>query len=134
MRKHILVIDDDIDTRSLLELYLGRFYRITSKSNGMEAKLWLDEGNLPDLIITDINMPEIGGYEFLKLIRNSGFFQEVPVVILTGLDDEEVKNKCNQQGVDEFIVKPFNPSDLLSKISALLKIPKFQAWPWLSAR
>lgn len=134
MRKHVLVIDDDIGIRSLLELYLGRFYRITSKSNGMEAMLWLENENLPDLIITDINMPEIGGYEFLKLIRGSGFFQDIPVVILTGLDDDEVKFKCYQQGGDEFITKPFNPGDLLTKINALLKMPRLHALPWLSAR
>lgn len=120
MRERILVIDDDIGIRSLLELYLNRFYAVTSKSNGLEAMLWLENGNIPDLIIVDINMPEIGGYEFLKLIRSSGFFQDIPVIILTGLDEWDIKEKCFQQGVNAFVTKPFNPSHLLSQIGSLL--------------
>lgn len=120
MRERILVIDDDIGIRSLLEIYLSRFYAVTSKSNGLEAMLWLENGNIPDLIIVDINMPEIGGYEFLKLIRSSGFFQDIPVIILTGLDEWDIKEKCFQQGVNAFVTKPFNPSHLLSQIGSLL--------------
>lgn len=125
MREHILVVDDDLGIRTLLEFYLGRYYTVTSKSNGLEAMLWLENGNIPDLIIADINMPEIGGYEFLKLVRSSGFFQEIPVIILTGLDDAEVKEKCFQQGGNDFMTKPFNPNRLLSQIDLLLnsKVP-----------
>lgn len=121
MKEHILVIDDDIGIRLLLELYLSRFYRVTTKENGLEAIRWMENGNLPDLIITDINMPEIGGYEFLKLIRNSGFFQDIPVVILTGLGEEEVKSKCGFWGAKGFLTKPFNPDNLLIMIHMLLK-------------
>lgn len=120
MREHILIVDDDFGIRTLLEFYLGRYYKVTSKSNGLEAMMWLENGNTPDLIIVDINMPEIGGYEFLKLVRSSGFFQDIPVIILTGLDDEDVKQKCLQQGSNGFVTKPFNPNRLLSHISTLL--------------
>lgn len=120
MREHILIVDDDFGIRTLLEFYLGRYYKVTSKSNGLEAMMWLENGNTPDLIIVDINMPEIGGYEFLKLVRSSGFFQDIPVIILTGLDDEDVKQKCLQQGSNGFVTKPFNPNRLLSHISTIL--------------
>ncbi len=120
MKEHILIIDDDMGIRSLLEFYLSRFYSVTTKSNGLEAMLWLENGNIPDLILVDINMPEIGGYEFLKLVRSSGFFQDIPVVILTGLLDDEVKSKCIQHGVDGFFTKPFNPNHLLTQINTLL--------------
>lgn len=127
MKSDILIIDDDIAIRSLLGFYLGKFYSVTSKGNGLEAMLWLENGNTPDLIIVDINMPEMGGYEFLKLVRSSGFFQDIPVIILTGLDDLEVKEKCFQQGGSGFMTKPFNPNRLLSQIDVLLntRVPSF---------
>lgn len=120
MKGHILIIDDDLGIRSLLQFYLGRYYNVTSKANGLEAMLWLEKGNFPDLIIVDVNMPEIGGYEFLKLVHSSGFFQDIPIVVLTGLNELEIKEKFCREGVNGFMTKPFNPNILLNEVNCLL--------------
>lgn len=116
-----MIIEDDNSIRYLLELFLKKYFSIDSKADGMEAMLWLDAGNMPDLIIADIEMPRLNGYEFIKNIKRSGFFKEIPVIILTGWDNADAKNKCLQEGADEFITKPFNPTQLLLKIENLLK-------------
>ncbi len=120
MKKHILIIDDDLGIRSLLQFYLGRHYTVTAKANGLQAMLWLEKGNFPSLIIVDVNMPELGGYEFLKLIRSSGFFQDIPTVILTGSDEGDTRENFYKEGANGFMTKPFNPNVLLSQVDSLL--------------
>ena len=74
---------------------------------------------MPDLILLDLNMPRIGGNEFLKNIRNSGFFRNIPVIVLSGHDDDEDIEKCFEMGATEFIQKPFNPIQLNQKINSI---------------
>ncbi|MCF8304035.1 MAG: response regulator [Bacteroidales bacterium] len=80
MKKHILVIDDEKSIRMLLENFLSKNYKVTSKTDGMDALNWMQEGNLPDLIVADIKMPNIDGYDFIKNIRASGYFKDIPLI------------------------------------------------------
>ncbi len=66
MKKQILAVDDDSSIRELLEFLLRNNYNVITKKDGMEAMMWLSEGNIPDLIITDIDMPRLNGYEFFR--------------------------------------------------------------------
>ncbi len=120
MKKQLLIIDDDIGIRSLLEFYLKKYYEVTVKSNGLEALLWLETGNIPDIIIVDINMPELGGYEFVRLIRGSGFFRDIPLMVLSGLTDDKVKMRCFAEGANLYMTKPFNPDMLLINLRTLI--------------
>ena len=121
MKKQILILDDDISIRTLLDLFLRKDYQVVAKKDGMEAMLWLENGNLPDLIVSDINMPRLNGSDFLMNLKKSGFFRSIPVIILSGIENENEKGKFLQNGAVDYIVKPFNPSDLLVKIDAVLK-------------
>ena len=82
---------------------------------------WLFHGNSPDLIIVDVDMPRLNGFEFLKNLRRSGFFQDIPVIVLSGIDRESVKAKCLDHGADDYLVKPFNPEEILEKIDHVLR-------------
>ena len=115
MRHKILVIDDEKSIRLLLENFLSKNYDVVSKSNGLEALEWL-EGNLPDLIICDLQMPEINGYDFTKQIRSSGFFDDIPIIILSGIEESSEKIKCFDMGADDYVVKPFNPKEIEARI------------------
>jgi DNA-binding response OmpR family regulator len=122
MKKKILVTDDEITIRTLLEKFLGTQYEVTAMANGQEALAWLQGGNLPDLMIVDLEMPSMDGYEFLQQVKSSGFFRAIPVMMLSGIDSSAERVKCLRAGALDFMIKPFNPEELLIKIDILLKI------------
>jgi two-component system, chemotaxis family, chemotaxis protein CheY len=120
MKKQILAVDDDSSIRELLEFLLRNDYNVITKKDGMEAMMWLSEGNIPDLIITDVDMPRLNGYEFFKNVRRSGFYRDIPIIVLSGLENSKLIITCLQQGADDYILKPFNPESLYAKIERVL--------------
>ena len=120
MKKQILAVDDDSSIRELLEFLLRNNYNVVTKKDGMEAMMWLSEGNIPDLIITDIDMPRLNGYEFFKNVRRSGFYRDIPIMVISGLENSKFIITCLQQGADDYILKPFNPESLYAKIDRVL--------------
>lgn len=60
----------------------------------MEAMLWLSSGNIPDLIITDLDMPRLNGFDFFKSMRSSGFYIDVPIIVLSGLENSKLVITC----------------------------------------
>ncbi|MCB0836648.1 MAG: response regulator [Bacteroidetes bacterium] len=122
-KKLILIVDDDDNIRMLLEFVLRKYYKIVTREDGLSATSWLMAGNFPDLIIADLEMPRLNGYHFLKNIRESGFFHDIPLVMLSGYESNEIKQKCLQQGADDYWIKPFNPADMLQKIEILTEKP-----------
>ena len=111
MKNKILVIDDEPSIRLLLENFLSKTYDVVVKSDGMEALTWL-EGNLPDLIICDIQMKNLDGYQFLEQLRYRGFTKHTPVIMLSGVESSKERIKCYQLGAQDFLSKPFNPEEL----------------------
>jgi len=120
MKKQILAVDDDSSIRELLEFLLRNNYHVITKKDGMEAMMWLSEGNIPDLIITDIDMPRLNGYEFFKNVRRSGFYRDIPIMVISGLENSKFIITCLQQGADDYILKPFNPESLYAKVERVL--------------
>ena len=119
MKKKILVIDDERTIRVLLENFLKE-YIVTTKNDGLEGLSWLQEGNMPDLIVADIQMPNLDGYEFVKQLRASGYFKDIPLIVLSGIESTAEKVKCLKLGANDYIVKPFNPEELALRIELLL--------------
>ena len=116
MKKKILVIDDDTSIRTLLLSFLGRKYTVEAKENGMEAMIWLQDGNMPDLIVCDVEMPAMNGMELVKNVKSSGYFKELPIIMLSSLDTSAERIKYLKAGANDFVVKPFNPEELDVKI------------------
>ena len=124
MKSQILIIDDDEAMCMLLEKLLHKNYAVTTKQNGMEAMYWLVGGRIPDLIITDLDMPNLDGVEFLKNLKKSGFYKDVPVIVITGYHNKEQKMECMKHGAYEYFAKPFNPKDLMFSVDVVLKHSK----------
>lgn len=120
-RALILTLDDDENIRLLLSAFLGRTYEVVALEDGLAGMSWLYQGNLPDLIIVDIDMPKLNGYEFLKNVHYSGFFGHIPLIMLSGMDQKEIKLRCLTNGASAFLVKPFNPEEILSTIESVLE-------------
>lgn len=120
-KKQILIIEDNKNLRWLLGAMLSKQYEVTTQKDGWEAMRWLAEGNIPDLILLDLQMPRLGGLAFLKHIRNSGFFRDIPVIVLSGQENSPETAQCLDYGALAFVSKPFNPTKLNQKINAVFQ-------------
>lgn len=118
----ILIVDDDRSTRMLLKAFLGRSgHAIVEAGNGEEAVETFEREN-PDLILMDVTMPVMSGYEAATIIKQRCGNRFVPIIFLTGLNDDESLAKCVESGGDDFLVKPFNSLLLGAKIVAMQRI------------
>lgn len=119
---NILVVDDQAHIRRLYEYTLEKNgYRPCTASNGKEALELLDSAHI-DLIVLDVMMPMMDGYDCLKAIRDSG--SEIPVLIITAKDSAEDLRKAFMLGTDDFMVKPVDEIEMLLRIKALLRRAK----------
>jgi two-component system KDP operon response regulator KdpE len=114
----ILIVDDEPRIRDFVRMNLElEHYRVIEANNGVEALDQLRE-NLPDLVVLDVMMPEMDGFEALKEIRA---VSTVPVIMLTVRQNEQDKIRGLDLGADDYLAKPFSPRELLSRIRALLR-------------
>ena len=116
--KLILIVDDEARMRRFMQMNLElEGYRVIEASNGLEA---LDRvrDDLPDLVLLDVMMPEMDGFEALGIIRETS---TVPVIMLTVRDDEDDKVKGLSLGADDYVTKPFSSRELASRIEAVLR-------------
>lgn len=116
--KKVLVVDDDKNICELLKLYLQKEgFETFFAYDGSQAVTSAKENN-PDIIILDVMMPVINGWEACKLIRQ---FTDVPIIMLTALDTTENKVQGLNIGADDYIVKPFEPVEVIARINAHLR-------------
>ena len=108
MKHKILVIDDEPSICLLLDNFLFKRYEVVSKSDGQEGLEWL-EGKLPDLIICDIQMPNMDGFVFLEKLRQRGFTKHTPVIMLSGTESSEQRIRCYRLGAPGFPGQAFQP-------------------------
>lgn len=120
-KKSLLIIDDEPSISKILEHFLKSDFIINCKTDGAEAMLWLEEGNVVDMIIADLNMPNLNGKEFIKIAKASNLYSEIPIIILSGSDDSNERIQCLNLGADDFMLKPFNPMEVRAKINAILR-------------
>lgn len=120
--KKILVIEDDDALSWVISRILSSEYEINVIKNGLEAMAWLTSGNIPDLIVSDLHMPQLNGIELLKFLQHSGIYKEIPVIILSGDEDPEVMKQCRNLGAVKYILKPFGPELLMQDVEHALKI------------
>lgn len=111
MKKKILVVDDEPSICLLLDNFLSLDYDVVTINDGEEALGWL-EGNLPDLIISDIQMTKMDGYEFLTKVRQRGFTKHTPFIMLSARAESKERIKCYKLGAQDYLTKPFNPEEL----------------------
>lgn len=118
MAKKILVVDDKAELRALLKSYLTQEgFEVAQAGNGQEA-LFVARQEKPDLIILDLMMPEMGGYEFLRVYSREA---QTPVIVLTAKLEENDKVLGLELGADDYVTKPFSPRELTARVRAVLR-------------
>ncbi|MDR2104066.1 MAG: response regulator, partial [Treponema sp.] len=120
-RKKILVVDDEKINLEFFEVMLSKLGFIVEKADdGVEA-LEKVKRFYPDLIMLDNIMPRMSGWEVTKILKNDPKYQEIPIIMLSALDDVKDKVEGFELGVDDYITKPFNFSEVLARIRAVLR-------------
>ena len=118
MTKTVLVVDDEERLRSLLKAYLiQEGFRVVTANDG-RAALFQARQEEPDLIILDIMMPEMDGYEFMRLNSKE---RDTPVILLTARMEESDKVLGLELGADDYVTKPFSPRELVARVRAVLR-------------
>ncbi|WP_018613243.1 response regulator [Segetibacter koreensis] len=122
----ILVAEDEPLMLMAIEAKLrNEGFEVVGVSDGREALKAL-ESFVPDIIITDILMPYTSGLEFISIVK-SNEYKKVPIIVLSGLGQENTVMEAFQLGADDFLTKPFNPTELAVRVKRLLKMPNGSA-------
>jgi DNA-binding response OmpR family regulator len=118
MAQTILVVDDEAKLRDLIRVYLEQEgYHVVEAGHGREA-LYVARVEKPDLIILDLMMPEMGGYEFMRAFSKEA---ATPVIVLTAKVEDQDKILGLELGADDYVTKPFNVRELLARVRAVLR-------------
>lgn len=120
-KKKILIIDDtELTVKMVTDILEGDNYKVVSASNGQEGIHKVAEEK-PDLVLLDLVMPGMNGFEVCKILRDDESNNLMPIIIVTAKDNEDDKLRGLELGADDYIVKPFNPRELLSRVRNTLK-------------
>ena len=124
MPQTILMVDDKREIRDLIFAYLSQEgFRVVTAADGQEA-LYAARHEHPDLIILDIMMPEMGGYEFMRIYSKEA---DTPIIILTAKVEENERVLGLELGADDYVTKPFSPRELAARVRAVLRRLQKQA-------
>ena len=126
MKKAILIVDDEYAGRQTLESVLeGEGYRLEMAENGYQA---LEKASTlkPDLILLDVMMPGMTGYEVCERIREDKSIAEIPIIILTALDDHKSMLMALKSGADDFLSKPFDRHELRARVAGIMRVNRYK--------
>ena len=120
MKRKILIVEDDIGVGLLLQRILGKKYSVHWAEDGLLAIQWL-QNEIPDLIISDIRMPNLDGLQLIRNLNKSGLYRDIPIIVLSG--DATVSELSNlDYYVFDYFQKPFNPNLLLQSVDKVFAV------------
>jgi signal transduction histidine kinase/DNA-binding response OmpR family regulator/ligand-binding sensor domain-containing protein len=122
-KESVLIIDDNSDIRSFISEQLEGSYAVYQAADGMSGLVEAKE-KIPDLIITDVRMPGMDGFEVSRKLKEDTLTSHIPVIILTAKADQSDKLKGLETGADDYLVKPFNQKELMLRVRNLISIRK----------
>ena len=123
MSEKVLIVDDQEINRDMLAGILYKSYELTLASNGLEALEALGEdGNGISIVLLDLKMPEMNGFQFLEQVNANGLIKKIPVVVISSEDDNETENECLQLNVTDFIRKPFDNLTVRRRVENIINL------------
>ena len=128
VKARILVVDDDSEMVHMVDLMLRDDFEVTTASNGMEAIERMVDYE-PDLMLLDIMMPKMNGYQLLQSVRRNAYFQNLPVVVLSAKSSAKDKEYAARLGATDFLAKPYNVENLLQVLKTIVTAQDFRIRP-----
>jgi PAS domain S-box-containing protein len=122
---YILIADDNADMRDYLKRLLGKNYQVETVADGIAA-LESVRSHLPDLLLTDVMMPRLDGFELLQQLRDDPQTREVPIILLSARAGEESSVEGLEAGADDYLIKPFSTRELLARVESNLKMARMR--------
>lgn len=121
-RKCIMIVDDDEAIRMLVAEYFENDFDTVLMADGHEALVYISENHVPDLILLDMEMPNMNGRVFLRRIRyGNAKFSKIPIIFMTTVSSKLIVKSAFNHGAEDYIIKPFRKEDLVNKVFVLLK-------------
>ncbi len=121
----VLVVEDNAEMRRLIAHLVGREFRVRTARNGREALERVAERR-PELVLTDVMMPELSGTELCRALKADAVTRQIPVVLVTSKAEREMKIRGLELGADDYVTKPFHPRELLARIRSLVRLRRLQ--------
>lgn len=116
-KKDILIVDDSESIRTYIMSLLENEYNVVTKNDGQEALDYLVKGNRPDLILTDMEMPNMNGRTLVRRVNSDPRYSKIPIIFITSVNSDMLINSFKTMGsVVDYIIKPFQPDELVSKV------------------
>ena len=123
--KTILVVDDDKMNLTTAKNLLADKYKVITVNSGKMALTYLGR-NIPDLILLDIKMPEMSGFEVMQEIQNEEKWRQIPIIFLTADSDKQTEIECFRLGATDFISKPFIPDIMLGRVHRTIELEGYR--------
>ena len=120
MKKRVLIVDDVSTIAKIIQVHISETFDCVYFENPIKAIAWLQEGNMPDLIISDIYMPNMSGVDFLDFVKKNDLFKSIPFIVLSSEDSSSQKIALLEKGADDYISKPFNPIELKVRLKKIV--------------
>lgn len=121
MKKQILIVNHSKAIRFLLQTVMENEFQVQCAADGYSAMRLLSKRNFPDLIITDSQYPDMQDWEFIHHLSSNGIYSSIPIIVLSGLNEDETASKCREYGVYKVFRKPFDPVDLISSVNEVVE-------------
>lgn len=127
-RETLLIVDDNLTNLKILEGLLGNEYNILTARSGYEALQVVMNQHSPSLILLDVMMPDINGYEVCRILKANTLFKDIPVIFITARGNESDETMGLEAGAVDYIVKPFSPAILRSRIRSQMELVRYRAY------
>lgn len=122
-KRNVLVVEDDLINREILSSILSDNYNVIQAENGLVGLEILESGKYEfSLILLDIQMPVMNGYEFLEAIKQTPSFRGIPIIIATSSNATDDEIKCLENGASDFVSKPYNPDVILRRVGSMIRL------------
>jgi len=112
MKKKILLVDDIKEFRTLLKVILSGNYEVITAEDGEQAIGLMESGLEPDVIVTDLMMPRMDGYQFISRVKGNTPYSKIPIIVLSNVDKNEKRKRLKDTGICSYLNKPFNTAEL----------------------
>jgi|GEM_PF-1038096 DNA-binding response OmpR family regulator len=120
-KRHLLIVDGSPYVAGILVQTLKKDFNVTVAINGQEAAQLLTQGNRFDCVLTDLDLDVFSGFDLIKFIRSNRLLCHTPIVVLSAKSDSKTRIQCLELGVDNFMPKPFNPTEVKVRLLATIR-------------